>query len=80
MGWYCDYVCRLLSNYHQYKLEQILYELPMMDGFALYSWAYYNNPIHQFNGIQMADGGYAGMEAKELLEELKEMKSNQEHK
>ena len=33
-----------------------------------------------FNGIQMIGGGYSGQEADTLLEELKEMKRNQEHK
>jgi hypothetical protein len=73
MGWWCDVIFRILSTFHQYTLQEVLYELPLMDAFALWSWAYYNNPIHQFNGIQMVNGGYAGQEADKLLEELKEM-------
>lgn len=61
-------------------MEYVLYDLPMIQGFVLYSWSYYNNPIHMFNGIQMIGGGYSGQEADTLLEELKEMKRNQEHK
>jgi hypothetical protein len=76
MGWHCDYVCRLLNTYHQYTLEYILYDLSMLDGFVLYSWAYANNPLHMFNGIQMVNS-YATQEADNLLMELKEMKSKQ---
>ena len=72
-----DYVCRLVKNYPQYTLDYILYELPMLRGWALYSWSYANEPMHQFSGIRMVDS-YASREADSLYEELiKEMKMKQ---
>ena len=55
-----------------------MFELPMLQGMILYSWAYANCPIHLFSGIQMVGGGYSGMEADELLRQLKEMKAQQQ--
>jgi hypothetical protein len=52
-----------------------MFELPMIQGFILWSWSYANNPIHMFSGVQMAGGGYAGIESDELLRQLKEMKA-----
>ena len=52
----------------------------MIQGFVLYSWSYYNNPIHMFNGIQMIGGGYSGQEADTLLEELKQMLHKEQNK
>jgi hypothetical protein len=75
MGWVIDYICRLYSTYHEYTLDHIMFELPMLQGMILYSWSYANNPIHLFSGIQMVKGGYSGIEADNLLEELKIMKA-----
>jgi hypothetical protein len=76
LGWHCDIVGRMLSNYHQFSLDEILYEMPLIDVYVLYSWAYFNSPINQFNGIQMTNS-YTAQESDNLLVELKEMKSKQ---
>jgi hypothetical protein len=78
MGWVVDYICRLKTSYSEYTLDYIMFELPMLQGMILYSWAYANCPIHLFSGIQMVGGGYSGMEADELLRQLKEMKAQQQ--
>jgi hypothetical protein len=74
LGWHCDIVGRMLSNYHQLSLNEILYEMPLLDVYVLYSWAYYNSPIHQFGGILMINS-YVEQESDELLKQLKEMKN-----
>lgn len=51
----------------------------MIQGMILYSWAFGNNPIHLFSGIKMVNGGYVGIEADNLLSELKEMVNNAKH-
>ena len=49
----------------------------MLQGMMLYSWSYANHPLHMFAGIQMVEGGYAGMEAADLLQQLKDIKKAQ---
>ena len=49
--------------------------MPLLDVYVLYSWAYYNSPIHQFSGIIMTNS-YVAQESDNLLEELKAMKIN----
>jgi hypothetical protein len=76
LGWHADIVGRMLNNYHQFSLDDILYEMPLLDVYVLYSWAYYNSPIHQFSGIIMTNS-YVAQESDNLLEELKMMKRKQ---
>ena len=51
--------------------------MPLLDVYVLYSWAFLNNPVHQFSGIQMTNS-YTAQESDQLLKELKEMKAKQE--
>ena len=77
VGWVADYVCRLLVAYHQYSFDYILYELPMIRGWILYSWAYSNDALNRFGGVRMVNGGYLGYEADKLYAELKEIAKKQ---
>lgn len=51
-------------------------ELPMIDGWILYSWAFLNDPVHKFSGIYMKDSPEA-LESDDLLKELKEIYKKQ---
>jgi hypothetical protein len=64
----------MLSTYHQFTLDEILYEIPLLDVYVLYSWAFFNAPIHQFNGIQMSNG-YSAQEADRLMENMKKQET-----
>lgn len=70
MGWLPDYICRLLNSYPQYKIDDIMTKLPMLDGYILYTYSFFNDAIHKFSGIKMKNS-YCAQEADMLLEQLK---------
>lgn len=72
-GWLGDYCMCLLKNYQQFTMNYIMNELPMLDGWLLYSYAILNDPVHKFSGLQLKDGGPAGDEADALKKELLEI-------
>ena len=73
-----EVIFRTLRAFPQYKTEELLYEIPLIQVFAMYSWAYANDGWHQFSGVYMPDGGYTGQEAESLLNELKQLKLKQQ--
>lgn len=48
----------------------------MMKGWQLYGWAYANDPINRFGGINMLNS-YSSQEADTLFAELKEIVKKQ---
>jgi hypothetical protein len=51
-------------------LDYVLYELPMIKGMVLYSWAVANDPLNRFGGVQMINS-YSAQEADILLTALR---------
>jgi hypothetical protein len=62
-----------MSTFPQYTYNQLLFEVPLGEVYAMYSWATANDPINRFGGINMINGGYLGREADVLYTELKEI-------
>lgn len=58
-----------MKTYH-YDSVYIMDELPLLDGFALYSYSQAADPINRFSGIVL-ENSYAEQEANKLLDELK---------
>lgn len=66
-----------MASYPQFTKDYILYELPMIDGWILWSYSMFNDPVHKFSGIEMENGGYLGIESDILLNDLRAMKLKQ---
>jgi hypothetical protein len=62
-----DYVCKLLKTYPGLSRDEVWWELPMDQGWAMYYWAMENDPWLQFNGVRRADNGYVGQEINRLV-------------
>jgi hypothetical protein len=63
-----DYIARLHHTY-SYTTEYIIYELDLLTGWLLYAYAYVNEPVHKFSGIEMVNSPTA-RESESLLNEL----------
>lgn len=69
MGWYLEYVGRLLRGYPQFSLEYVENELPMSFGWALVNFYLENDGWMQFCGIKRIGNGYIQQEVEKLKEQ-----------
>lgn len=67
LGWYLEYVGRLLKYYPGFSLDYINYELSMDMGWALLNWGLENDAWLQFAGMKRSGKGYIGLEV-DILE------------
>lgn len=62
-----------MATFHQYTFHQLMFDVPLKQVYAMYSWATLNDPMNRFSGIIMVNGGYLGNEADMLYEDLKKI-------
>ncbi|MDE2097607.1 MAG: hypothetical protein KGL39_10200 [Patescibacteria group bacterium] len=69
LGWLWDYTTRLVATYPSFTRDFVLYELPMIEGFAWLAAAIEMNGWLGFCGIKRSGKGYVGIESERLYQE-----------
>ena len=67
LGWLLEYVCRLLKTYPSFNREFVWDELPMIEGWAYFSWAYENDAMNQLGGVSRTSPSYIKQESEKLI-------------
>ena len=63
---------RLLGKFPQFTEQYVLYELPMVKGWAYYSQSMESDPVLSFFSIKRVSRGYIGQEVDSLLAMIKD--------
>jgi hypothetical protein len=76
IGFLLEYVGRLLHYYPSFTRQFVWDELPMVEGWAYFAFAYLDDPAHKFAGVK-CNGGYVKQESERLIALAKEYWSKQ---
>lgn len=68
IGFLLEYVARLLHWYPSFTRTFVWDELPLVEGWAYYTAAYLDDPMHKFGGMR-PKGSYIKQESEKLIKE-----------
>jgi hypothetical protein len=68
LGWWIDYVCRLVKCYPSFTKRYVTNRLPMVEGWAWYAFAFIDDPISRFEQVKPTNG-FIKQESEKLIEQ-----------